>query len=143
MAGVGTPIVPDCTELGRVSRSFCSGYTAARTETRRIRRYAKRCILADFNGALPAGELIASVRWDTTSPWSVFMSNARVITGQRKVAVDAAFNFAGWGAVLATVTTVNGDTYNQDFNFTVLDRPLYPGAVYNSANGPFNLEAVA
>jgi hypothetical protein len=136
-------ITPPCGELGRVTRSFVSGYTASRVETRRIRRFSKRCVVADFNGAMPSGVTITHVRWDCTSPWSIFMANPRVESSGRKVAIDASFNFAGSGGLLATATWSNGEITNTEFDFTVLDRPLYPGAVYDSANGPYVLEADA
>lgn len=132
-----------CGELGRVTRSFVSGYTASRSEVHRMRRFAKRCVVANFNGALMASSTITHVRWDCTSPWSMFMENARVETGGRTVAVDVSFNYAGWGGLLATITLDNGEVYNQEFFFTVLDRPLYPAAQYQSNTGPYVLEADA
>lgn len=130
-----------CDDLGRVTRSFVSGYTASRAETHRVRRFSRRTVTANFNGALAKGRTITHVRWDCTSPWSIFMENARIIAGQRQVAVDVSYNFAGWGGLLATVTLDNGELFNQEFFYTVIDRPLYPGAVYNSANGPYVLES--
>src|SRR6185312_643581 len=137
------PPIPDCKELGRVTRSFVSGYTASRRETRRIRRFSKRCVVANFNGAMEIGRTITHVRWDCTSPWSLYMSNPRVESTGRTVAIDVSFNFAGWGGLLATATWDNGEITNQEFGFTVLDQPLYPGAVYDNANGPYVLEADA
>src|SRR5574340_1606948 len=37
-------------DLGRVTRSFSSGYTASRREVHRIRRFAQRAVTANFNG---------------------------------------------------------------------------------------------
>lgn len=130
-------------DLGRVTRSFSSGYTASRAESRRVRRFSQRCVTANFNGALAAGRTITHVRWDTTSPWSILMTNPRIIAGQRQVAIDVSFNFAGWGGLLATVTLDNGELYNQEFFYTVMDRPIYPGSVYPSSTGPYVLEADA
>lgn len=136
------PPLPDpCCELGRVTRTFVSGYTLSRQNVARVRRFAKRCVVANFNGALCPGRVITKVRWETTSPWSIHMSNARIANGQRETMVDVAFNFAGWGGVLATVTLDNGEVYNAEFSFTVIDSPLYPTANYPSANGPYRLDA--
>jgi hypothetical protein len=135
-----TMVVPDCEELGRVTRTYASGYTAARCEVRRVRRFAKRCVVAEFNGAIAPDCSIVHVRWDTTSPWSLLMSNPRIQSSGRSVAIDVAFNFAGWGGIQATVRLSNGEVYSQELAFSVLDRPLYPGAIYNSANGPYTLE---
>lgn len=136
-----TVVVPDCEELGRITKSYVSGYTAARPEARRVRRFSKRCVVAEFNGAIAPDCTIVHVRFDTTSPWSVLMSNPRIQSSGRSVAIDVAFNFAGWGGIQATVRLSNGEVYNQELQFTVLDRPLYPGAIYNDANGPYTLEA--
>jgi hypothetical protein len=134
------PSTPDCGELGRVTRSFVSGYTAARNESRRIRRFSKRCCVADFNGAMPLGVTIVAVRWDCTSPWSINISNARIESTNRTVACDAAFNYAGWGALQATATWSNGEITSQQFQFEVLDRPIFPNAIYGSSNGPYTIQ---
>lgn len=135
-------VSPDCTELGRTTRIYVTGYNLCRVASTRVRRFAKRCLVADFNGAIPKGSLITQVTWECTSPWSTIMSNPRVIIGQRKVAVDVSFNFAGWGGVKASVLLDNGETYNAEGSFTVLDAPLYPSATYDSANGPYQLVSV-
>jgi len=131
------------TDLGRVTRGFVSGYTAARTEIRRIRRYSKRQLVANFNGAMEPGRLITQVRWDCTSPWSTAMSNARVLTKQRQAAVDVAFNYAGAAALQCTVTLDNDEVLSQEFHYTVTDAPIYPGAVYDPTNNTYTLTAGA
>jgi len=136
------PSVPKCDELGRATRTYVSGYTLTRANVARVRRRARRCVVANFNGALPKGRLITSVRWETTSPWALFMSNARIADGQRETMVDIIFNFSGWGGLLATVTLDNGEEYNAEFSFTVIDTPLYPTADYPTSNGPYRLDAV-
>jgi hypothetical protein len=130
-----------CQELGRVTRQYVSGYTLATAGISRVRRMSKRCCVANFNGALSKGRLITSVRWETTSPWAILMENARIATNQREAMVDVTFNFAGWGGLLCTATLDNGEVYNCEFNFTVLDMPLYPTADYPTANGPYRLDA--
>jgi len=130
-----------CHELGRTTRTYVSGYTLERQNVARVRRRAKRCVVANFNGALPSGRLITSVRWETTSPWSINMANPRIAPSQRETMIDVTFNFAGWGGLLATVTLDNGEEYNAEFSFTVLDSPLYPSATYPMDNGPYRLDA--
>lgn len=137
------PVVETCKELGRTTRTYVSGYTLSRQAVTRVRRSSKRCVIANFNGALCKGATIASVRWETTSPWSIQMSNARIATGGRETMVDVFFNFAGWGGLLATVTLDNGEIYNAEFSFTVLDAPLYPTATYPLGNGPYRMDATA
>lgn len=135
------PAVVACKELGRTTKTYVTGYSLSRVNVARVRRMAKRCVVANFNGALDPSRSIVSVRWETTSPWSIFMSNARIAPGQRETMVDVSFNFSGWGGLLATVTLDNGEIYNAEFSFTVLDTPLYPSATYPLGNGPFRLDA--
>ena len=134
------PVIADCKELGRTTRTYVSGYTLSRQNVARVRRRARRCVVANFNGALPPGRLITSVRWETTSPWSINMANPRIAPSQRETMIDVTFNFAGWGGLLATVTLDNGEEYNAEFSFTVLDSPLYPSATYPMDNGPYRLD---
>lgn len=134
------PVEP-CDELGRTTKAYVSGYNLARRNVARVRRMAKRCVVAQFNGALTKGRKIVSVRWETTSPWALYMSNARIASNQRETMVDVIFNFSGWGGILATATMDNGEVYNQEFEFTVLDAPLYPTADYPTSNGPYRLDA--
>lgn len=137
------PLASPCAELGRTTRNYVSGYSLSRQNVTRVRRMAKRCVVANFNGALPKERTIASVRWETTSPWSLYMSNARIATGARESMVDVTFNFAGWGGLLCTATLDNGEIYNAEFSFTVIDSPLYPSATYDTNNGPYRLDATA
>jgi hypothetical protein len=136
--------VPRCTELGRTTRQYVSGYTLSRVAITRVRRSSQRCVVANFNGAIDPARTIASVDWETTAPWSINMSNPRIESSkQRETMVDVFFNFAGWGGLKATVTLDNGEIYNAEFSFTVLDNPLYPSAIYPLGNGPFKLTATA
>jgi len=140
-AFVSVNVLERCNELGRTSRTFVTGYSLSRVNVTRVRRMAKRCVVANFNGALDPDRRIVSVRWETTSPWAILMDNARIAFGQRETMVDVTFNFSGWGGLLATVTLDNGEVYNAEFSFTVLDTPLYPTATYPVSNGPYILTA--
>lgn len=140
-AHVTINVLERCGELGRTSRTYVTGYSLSRVNVTRVRRMAKRCVVANFNGALDPERQIVSVRWETTSPWAILMSNARIAFGQRETMVDVTFNFSGWGGLLATVTLDNGEVYNAEFQFTVVDTPLYPSATYPIGNGPFRLDA--
>lgn len=140
-AHVTVNVLERCGELGRTNRTYVTGYSLSRVNVTRVRRMAKRCVVANFNGALDPDRQIVSVRWETTSPWAILMSNARIAFGQRETMVDVTFNFSGWGGLLATVTLDNDEVYNAEFQFTVVDTPLYPSATYPIGNGPFRLDA--
>jgi hypothetical protein len=129
--------------VSRLFKGYASNYGASQVQTMRVRRYQSRTLTVDFNGAILPGELIDHVRWDCTSPWATYISDAAVSADQKSVTVKTAFNFAGWGAIKATVTTDAGSVLNYEFQMTVKDAPLYPQATYDLANGPFTLEASA
>lgn len=134
-------LAEDCTDIGRTTRLLATAYNLSRPQVVKARRYAKRCFVVDFTGALDPSANITNARWDCSGPWAAYMSNVRIINGQKKTAVDVEFNFAGWSWMLCTVTTDGGESYNSEFIVTVTDAPLYPRAVYNTANGPFYLIA--
>lgn len=129
--------------MSRLFKGYASNYAAAQVQTMRVRRYQTRTLTVDFNGAIPKDELISEVRWDCTSPWATYIHDAAVSADQKSVTLKVDFNFAGWGAIKATVTTTGGETANYEFFATIKDAPLYPSAVYNLANGPYYLEASA
>lgn len=129
--------------MSRLLKGYASNYGAAQVQNLRVRRYQQRTLKVDFNGTLEDGELITEVRWDATSPWATAIHDAAVESGQKSVKVGVNFNFAGWGAIKATVETNQGNTLNYEFFITVKDAPLYPAAVYDLANGPFYLIAQA
>lgn len=129
--------------LGRVVTGYPSAYSAAQNQPRRIRRHSIRTLQTDWNGAILPAELIESVRWDCTSPWALYMSDAAVSADQKSASVKVSFNFGGLGAIKCTVTLNTGAKETYQFLWTVLDQPLYPGANYDLANGPFYLEATA
>lgn len=137
---IGSVLSPKCEELGRVTRTYVSGYTLSRMNVMRVRRRMRRCVVANFNGAMDPSRTIVSVRWETTSPWSIQMSNPRIAVGQRETMIDVIFNFAGWGGILATATLDNGEEYGAEFSFNVIDSPLYPTATYPMQNGPYRLD---
>lgn len=97
----------------------------------------------DFNGTLDAGQTIESVTWESTSPWITFMENAAVSADQKSVSVKTTFNYSGFGWMKATVTLDDDSVLNYEFNFDVMDAPLYPSAQYNTASGPYSLTASA
>ncbi|MCL6710508.1 hypothetical protein M8R20_26265 [Pseudomonas sp. R2.Fl] len=129
--------------MSRLLKGYASNYGAAQVQNLRVRRYQDRHLQVDFNGALDRDEVIQEVRWDATSPWATAIYDASVDEGQKVVRVGVSFNFAGWGAIKATVQTNQGNTLNYEFFITVKDAPLYPAAVYDLANGPFYLIATA
>ena len=123
----------------RLFKGYASAHGANTVQCVTVRRKQKRTLRVDFNGALPAGTTIESVRFDCTAPWSTYMSNP--VRNERDVAVDVEFNFGGRAFIKATATDSEGTEQNYEFEFFVADAPLYPGAEYSSAQGPFTVTA--
>ena len=84
------PVEPaaDCEEHGRATRAYVSGYQRTRIHRARLVRGERRCLIADFNGAIPAGRTITSVTWRTNQPAGAILSDAGIVVGGRKVRVD-------------------------------------------------------
>ena len=128
----------DCAELGRVTRVYASGYDRARIHDGRLVRGESRCLVVEFNGAIPAGRTIASVTWRCINPAAIVMSNARIQAGARSVAVDV---LAGWScdtAIKCEATLDNGERYMQLIRLAVLDAPWFQGDAAPTA-GPTTL----
>lgn len=132
---------PPCKKSkSRLLTGYCTEYlSASQVQQLRVRRYQSRCLTVNFNGAIGKDELITSVRWDCTSPWATFISSPEISSDRKTSSLRVDFNFAGWGAIKATAQTTCGNILNYEFHVAVKDAPLYPGANYNMANGPYYL----
>lgn len=127
--------------MSRLFRGYASAYSADQHQPRRVRRYQVRTLTADFNGAMDAGRTIASVTWECTHPECTYLQGADIAADSRSVSVGVQFNYSGFSSVKATVTLDDNSQLNYEFSFDILDAPLYPSAVYPSANGPYSLTA--
>lgn len=127
-----------CDELGRVTRIYASGYDRSRVHDGRMVRGESRCLVVDFNGAIPAGRTVASVTWRCNIPTAIVMSNARIQAGARSVAVDV---LAGWScdtAIKCESTLDNGEVYAQLIRLAVQDAPWFQGET-TPTTGPTTL----
>lgn len=131
-----------CEELGRATRAFVSGYDRTRTHEARLVRGEKRCLVANFNGAIPKGRTIAQAVWRTTQNWAAILSNGRIFENDRSTAVDM---LAGWGGpawVKVEATLDNGEVYTQVFRICVQNGPWFSGEA-NPQSGPQELIVIA
>ena len=129
-----------CEEIGRVSRAYVSAYNRVRAQVIQVRRTERRCVVADFNGAIPASRTIASVTWRCTSPWVAKMSAPAI--NDREVQVTVDFQFGGFSALKCEATLDNGEIYSQAFECQVRDSPGFFENAPVSA-GPFVLSVQA
>lgn len=128
-----------CQELGRVTRAVVSGYNRDRVHQSRLFPSEKRCLVANFNGAIPSGRTIDRVEWRLDVVAYVAMSNPSISGREVRVMIEACY----WGtaAIRASVTLDNGEVYNQLFAVRVLDGPYF--GAETTAAGPAVLIATA
>lgn len=129
-----------CDELGRTTTINVSGYNRSSVHDVRVVRGEKRCLVANFNGALPAGRTIASVTWRCVQPYVAIMSNPRIIVGQRQVAVDVKANYYSDTVIKCEATLDNGEVMAQLVRMSVMDSPWFEADAV-SADGPYVLTA--
>lgn len=125
------PRVPDCTELGHVTRANVSAYQRARIHHSRLVRGEKRCLIANFNGAFDPTRTIQSVTWRCEQPYYIGMANARIPnSGQfpgREAAVDITAQLQGYAWIKCEATLDNGELYTQLFTVAVVNTPYFYG----------------
>ena len=110
-----------CQELGRTTRAYVSGYDRARIHQVRVRRQERRCLVADYNGAIPPSRSIVAAEWRCTSPWVARMEAPVINDREAQVTVD--FQLGGFCAIRCTATLDNGEVYSQVFECQVRDSP--------------------
>ncbi|KRG69130.1 hypothetical protein [Pseudoxanthomonas dokdonensis] len=132
--------MPACEEIGRVSRAYVSAHTRERVHSTRLYPTEKRCLVANFNGAIPPGRTIVTAQWKMESACSVAMSSASIYGRSAQVMVQGVYR--GWAYIKAQVTLDNGEIYNQLFVVEVLEGPYF-GDENSLAAGPTELTATA
>lgn len=129
-----------CEEHGRVTRAYVSGYQRARVHRAQLVRGERRCLVANFNGAIPPARSIVSATWRTNHPYGVSMSDARIDGRETTVNITAQ---VGLGAeIKCQVTLDNGEVYNQLFVIRVFTGPWFRDETQPPA-GPYELTATA
>lgn len=109
--------ISPCGELGRSTRCYVSAYQRGRVHTSVINRGETRCLVADFNGALPKGRSIVSAVWKCAIGFPVVMSNASIDGRETKVDIHA--QDSGCASFKCVATMDNGEVYAQLFQIDV------------------------
>lgn len=133
------PVSVNCEEHGRTTRAYVSGYDRARVHRSRLVRGDRRCLIADFNGAIPLSRRIVSATWRTNQAYASILSDARIVG--REVAVDMTAG-SGLARIKCVATLDNGEVYSQLFIVRVIGGPWLQGEASPSA-GPNELAATA
>lgn len=136
------PPPPQCEEIGNVTRAKVSAYQRARVHHSRLVRGEVRCLIADFNGAIPAGRTIASVTWRCEQPYYVGMANANLQPNLRATGVTITAQLQGWAWLKCEATLDNGELYTQVFTVLVMATPYFYGEAIPTL-GPYTLTATA
>lgn len=130
----------DCEEFGRATRAFVSGYQRTRVHESRLVRGEHRCLVANFNGAIPASRSIASATFRNLNPGAVAMSNPRIIG--REAGIDITAQWGIGASIKCEVVLDNGEAYNQLFVIRVRQSPWFPGEA-TPQTGPSVLSVTA
>lgn len=130
------PFAP-CEELGRATRNYVSAYQRDRVFRGSIYAAEKRCLVTNFNGALPRGRTIVSARWQTWDTVNCYMASPAI--NGREVQVMVTAQYGGNCRIRVDVTLDNGEVYTAWHVIRVLPAPYFnnPGWV----TGPSSLTA--
>lgn len=119
------PPVVACNEYGRVTRCYVSGYQRDYVHTSRLIIGERRCLLADFNGAISPARTIVKARWRTDFGYICIISNAQIASDQRSTQVTLAANWIGDQMLHLEATLDNGEAYTQMFYVSVSGNPWF------------------
>lgn len=142
---VEVDVVERCRELGRVTRAYVSAYTRERIHQSRLFPQERRCLIANFNGALPPGRTIAQAQWDIEAPYAVAISDAFIAEdgnfAGRETGVTLQSVWKGDQVLRCQVTMDNGEIYTQLFYIQCLWRGWFGDQM--PAAGPSRLVVTA
>jgi hypothetical protein len=130
-------------DLGRSTTAYVSGYQLDRVHQARMVRGATRQLVANFNGAIPAGSLIVSAIWRVLVPQSIYMSDAAISEDQRSTSVLIKAQIGCGTTVKCQVTLDTGEVYNQVYWLRVYTAPWFMGETSPPATGPYELTVTA
>jgi hypothetical protein len=134
-----SPVVTPCSEMGRVTRCYVSAYQRNREHCSNVGSREKRCLIADFNGAIPSGRTITSVTWSCLNPYIVNMLQADVT--DRETACLIQCQYGGVSLIRCDATFDNGEIYVQMFRLNISQVAWFQGDTPFS-QGPYTLTAV-
>lgn len=106
-----------CDELGRSTRCYVSAFQRDRVHSSTLTRGETRCLVADFNGAIPKLRSIASVTWRCAQGFPVVMSEPAI--NGRATSIQIKAQYAGTGVFKCEATMDNGEVYTQVFHVGV------------------------
>lgn len=120
--------VAACEEIGQVSRANVSAHNRTRMHSVKVRPGEKRCLVANFNGAVPASRTITQAVWRMDSTYSASLSGGAITSGGRVTEVLVSAHEYGCEAIECTATFDNGEQYVQVFVVEVFAPTMSPSS---------------
>jgi hypothetical protein len=114
-------------EMGRTTTAYMSGYNRSRIHQACLYAGEVRSLGLQANGAMPVGETVASVVWDTWNTDVAVLGAGAIEASQRAVNVDMKAQCCGRASVRCIVTTSGGGRYVQWYSIRVLEAPVMQG----------------
>jgi hypothetical protein len=104
-----------CEEIGPVSRVDVSAHNRTRQHSVRVLPGERRCLVANFNGAVPASRTITAATWRMDSTVVASMSDGKLLSPYRQTEVSVTAALPGTTAIECRATFDNGEVYSQRF----------------------------
>lgn len=128
-----------CQEIGRATRNYVSAYQRDRVARSSLYASERRCLVTDFNGAIPKGRSIVKAVWQTPDTMQAAMSAPRISGRQVEVTISA--QYAGQSRIRVDATLDNGEVYSAWHVVKVMASPYFNNPGWS--NGPQRLEVSA
>ncbi len=125
-----------CEELGRATRNIVSAYQRDRVFRSSLYASERRCMVTDFNGAIPPGRSIVKAVWQTPDTMQARMDGPVIHGRQVQVAINA--QYTGESRIRVDVTLDNGEIYSAWHVIRVMAAPYFNNPGWT--NGPSRLE---
>ena len=114
----------DPTELGRDVRCFASSYVRNRMHDSRFWLGQKLPVVLDLNGVAGTGVTVSSAKWEVILPYVAVMSNPRILSDSRSVAVDILANWIGDTTMKCAATLSDGSIITQLYRIDISGDPF-------------------
>lgn len=114
-------------ELGRTTTAYMSGYNRSRIHQAALYAGEVRLLGLQANGAMPVGESIVRVDWDTWNTDVCVLGAGAIGDDERSVSIDMQAQCAGRASVRCIIRTSGGGRYTQWYSIRVLEAPVMQG----------------
>ena len=99
-----------CEEIGRATRNYVSAHQRDRVFRSNLYAAERRCLVTNFNGAIPVGRSIVSATWQTWDTINCYMAQPQI--NGREVQVTITAQYSGRCRIRVDATLDNGEVYS-------------------------------